>query len=271
MYSFKQLRALLLALSVTRPSRRQIVFRWLWVILGYVVAISFALAQVFTTSHDWPISWNDIARRDLVARSFLLSSYVALVTGFYLVAAIKFGLDTVNIRIERSSSEVARTLRDAARIRDPRIAPAAHVDPPSMGTALEDTGSISGMTLVVATRAPLARPLALVLLGIALSAPFLLFGVFFASTISQSFATSVYYDADYAPNASDVYTVVRFIGLFVMLSALALMFAWRSWNSWRAKGRGATVRTDAEGPIIRGPETLWRGRFIPWRNVESLV
>lgn len=81
MYSFKQLRALLLALSVTRPSRRQIVFRWLWVILGYVVAISFALAQVFTTSHDWPISWNDIARRDLVARSFLLSSYVALVTG----------------------------------------------------------------------------------------------------------------------------------------------------------------------------------------------
>lgn len=271
MYDFRKLRALLLALLVTQPSRRQLVFRWLWVVLGYAAAIGFALAQAFTTPHDWPISWNDIARHDVVARSFLLSSYVALATGFYMVVAIKAGVDTVSMRTERSPSEVARTMRDAARARDPHVAPVSQVDLPTVGAASEDTGSISGRMLVLATPAPLTGSLSLVLVGIVLSGLSLLFGALFASTIPQSFVTGAYYDAEYAPNASDVYTTVRFIGIFVMLSALALMFAWRSWNRWRAKGRGATVITNTEGLTIRGPATRWRERFIPWRRVESLA
>ena len=58
---FRRLRALLQALSVTAPSQRKVYLRWLWVLLGYAAVICVALAEIFKTSHDWPITWRDVA------------------------------------------------------------------------------------------------------------------------------------------------------------------------------------------------------------------
>lgn len=266
MYKFTRLRALLLALSVTQLSWRRLCLRWLWTILRLMFAAGFITAIILRTPQDAPITWQDITAHDAAARSFLILSCMSLATGFYLViAAAQF----VKLSFARVSPppDTASTLRQAARARDSQAAPIV-MEQQSQNAFADDAYALKDSSFVVAVPELLTRPMWAVIAAFVGSALALAAADFLAS-LSISIIPQSVYDPNFDPSMGLTYSDWSEVGIFLMLGVLAFMSAWRSWNSWR--GRGAYVEVSAGGLIVRGPETLWRRRFIPWRDAQSLA
>ena len=149
MYKFRRLRALLKSLSVTQLSERQQLLRWLRVVLGYAVYVAAALAVIFRTPHDWPITWHDVIAHDEIARSFLLSCYLAFVSGYSMLYVVLAGARLSSKRM-LPLPDLAPALLKAARERDPRIVRVAQEERPQPGGA-DEASAISNTTLKVAS------------------------------------------------------------------------------------------------------------------------
>lgn len=266
MYKFERLRALLRMLSVAPPSRVRVVMRWLWVAVGYAAAILFALAAIFKTSHDWPVTWHDVTSLDEVARSFLLLCYMGLASGAYTVQSFSYLLRHSAARIA-PPREIGPALRHAAQMRDARIVTVVEPAAPAQSDAAGGD-SREPDTFTVAAPELLGRPLALALLmfaagllALAFASMFFWLGGFDLSPVSDGFISFDSY----------VFTQMRYISLFSVVAVLAFVAAGRLVVSWQARVRGARVTASAEGLTVRDHLTLWRPRFIPWRDVVSLV
>ncbi len=269
MYKFARLRALLWSLSVTPASRSKALMRWALKVLGPAVSICFALALVFKTSHDWPITWHDIAARDEVARSFLLSSFVWLMYGLYFVTALSFGSRGASARLLPPPA-IGPALRNALRDRDSRVGKVEQIEPPMQESAAEGVTVPPISTLTVPAPELLTRPLALAFAVFAAGMLALAFASFFL-WMGLSMLNAPSDMADGGIGAEFIYTSLRFVGIFAPLALWALVSAWRFWIRWLAKVWGAEVAIIAEGLTIRDQATLWRRRFIAWRDVTSLA
>lgn len=273
MYKFARLRALLWSLAVRAPSRRKTLARWAFMSLGGgAVTVCFTLALIFRTPHDWPVAWSDIATGDEQARSFLLSSFVSLMSGLYFVSALTFGYRASTARLLPLPA-VAPALRAALRARDPRIVRVEQIERPAHEHGSEGASAPPVSTLTVPSPEPLTRPLWLALamfaaamLALAFTAYFLWAGLWVGLSMFDGPS-----GGDSAPGASRVFTMLRFAGMVAPLALVALGSAWRLWIGWRARVRGALVELNAEGLAIQDQMTGWRRRFILWGDVVSLA
>lgn len=243
--------------------------RAVWTILGFGVSICFALALVFSTSHNWPITWQDVAARDEVARSFLLSGFVSLMSGLFAVSVVTYTATRASARMLPPPS-IALALRKAVSARDPRVVSIEQVEHPAQGSAAEEANALTTSTFWVAAPELLTRPLALAvvvfaagLIPLAITSNFLAFGISGLSDPPNPYG---------GPSPAEQLSILLlFVGIFAPLALWALVSAWRFWIRWRAKVRGAEVAASAEGLTIRDQETLWRKRLIPWSEVVSLA
>ncbi len=269
MYKFARLRALLWSLSVTPTPRSKALIRWAVRIFGFALTICFALALLFRTSHDWPITWQDISMRDEVARSFLLSCFVWLTSGITIMTAILLGIGGGASRIKPPPA-IASALRKAMRDRDSRIAAAEQIEAPASESTTNAANPSLTSRVRVATPELMTRPLALALV------------VFAAGMLAVAFVGSTLWfgammlgeppdTSDSISGAEMIYSLLREVGMFAPLALWALHSAWRLWVQWLAGVRGATVTLSADGLTVRDQATLWRRRFIPWRSVVSLA
>ncbi len=243
--------------------------RWALRILGPAVSICFALALIFRTSRDWPITWHDVAARDEIARSFLLSSFMWLAFGLYMVTALSFVLRGASARMLPPPA-IGPALRKAMRARDPRVVTVEQIERPVQESAAEGASVLPVSMLTVAAPELLTRPFVLALavfatgmLALAFTSLLLWFGLSMLNEPSDV--------ADVGSGAEIVYTFLWLAGTFAPLALLALVSAWRFWIRWRARVRGADVAISAEGLTIRDQATLWRRRLVPWCDVTSLA
>ncbi|HET9111537.1 MAG TPA: hypothetical protein VFN78_11985 [Ktedonobacterales bacterium] len=267
MYKFRRLRALLQALTVTKPGRPELVIRWSFIFLAYLVTLCFVLFQLLKTSHDWPVRWQDVSALDATGRSFLIGSYAALMTGVYSAAAMIYALKGASSRIVPPPA-LAEALRRAARDRAPRlgaVVQAALPDQTAPGAATEETGDVPEASLVVVTPELLTRPLPLV------------FAVTASGIVSLALIAGLasFLPVEFAPQqilgATGVYLDLRFIGVLAGLGAFAFAFAWRMWHGRRVASRGIEVTSEADGLTVRVSGARKRQRFISWRDAQSLV
>lgn len=265
MYKFRRLRALLQTLSVTTKSRRQPLLRWLWVGLGYAVAIGVALAEIFKTSHDWPVTWHDVLLRDEVARSFVLSAFVAFVSGCYMLMWL-LSSGRLATRQMLPLPALAPALRQAARDCDTRVVSTAQPERPAQEYASD--AALAATSVVVATPQLLTSSgwLAIGVFSAGM-VPLAMVAMFLQSIVSTGFAPQ----PGLVGGASVVYTMLRLAGVFAPLVVIAFVYAGRYWVGWRAKVRGAHVTVSAQGLTIRDYATRWRRRYVAWRDVVSFV
>ena len=247
--------------------------RWAPRILGLAVSVCFALALFFRTPHDWPISWHDIAARDEIARSFLLSSFVWLMYGLYFVTALSFGSQGASARLLPPPG-IAPALRNALRDRDPRIVKVEQIERPMRESAAEGASAPPVSSLTVSTPELQTRPLALTLAVFAagmLALAFASFFLWFGLWAGLSTANTPSDIAGSPSGAETIYRSLQFGGMFAPLALWALVSARRFWIRWLARIWGAEVAISAEGLTSRDQATLWRRRFIPWSDVTSLA
>lgn len=267
MYKFRRLRALLKSLSVTQLSERQQLLRWLRVVLGYAVYVAAALAVIFRTPHDWPITWHDVIAHDEIARSFLLSCYLAFVSGYSTLYVVLAGARLSSKRM-LPLPDLAPALLKAARERDPRIVRVAQEERPQPGGA-DEASAISNTTLKVASPEALTGSLWMTL------------GLFAVGLIPLAFSVIVLWSVVAAwsflatpePNAqaAGIYAIVRVTGIFAPLVVMGFLAVQRSWTAWRTRMHGAIVEIGAEGMTVRDYQTHWRRRFMRWSDVVSLL
>jgi hypothetical protein len=261
----ERLRGLLEGLSAARPSGRQLLLRWLWTILQGAVAASFLVAMSYAhaPSYNQTITWQDIRTFDGPGRALLSLSYTGLVAGLYIAASFAYlmtGLARAGV-IARlwPPPTMAPTLRQAIRARDSRIAPVAPVEEP-LDLGLSGAGARPDSQLIVSPPEPLTSSLRYGIAALAGGVILLLLAAYSVLAFPSHFD---------APIPDD--TSLSLTGVFLTVSALTIRFAWRTWNSWRGRGRGVAVTPGAEGLTVRGPQTLYGRRFIPWRNARSLT
>lgn len=263
MYRFDRLLVLLRALSVARPSRRQLVLRWLWMLLQCLPIGVFVVALARGAPYDQPASWRDIFSFDASGRAFFISAYVSLAAGFYTAAS--FGdagaamVTTLRARIGPPPG-MALALRQAMRVRDSRVAPLTGIELPAPAATSGDAGAFLGPTLVVSAPETLLRLVLWDVMALVGGALALWGAVYFASDLLARLD-------DMSPD----YLSLWLAGVLVMMSASAFTFVWRSWAYWQGRTLGVEVTPSAEGLTIRGPETLWSPRFIRWDAARSLA
>ncbi|HEY7976113.1 MAG TPA: hypothetical protein VID72_12270 [Ktedonobacterales bacterium] len=265
MYKFRRLRALIQMLSVTTMTRRRVFLRWLWVVLGYAVAISVALADIFRTSHDWPITWHDMLLLDKAARSFLLASFIAFVSGYYMLTWMLFSSRLATKQM-LPSPDMAHALRKAAQNRDARIVTVVQLEQSPSGDASDS--ALAPTSVHVASPQLLTRSVWLAIAVCAAGLIPLTFIIFLFWSITWAFASQT---PDPAGGATFIYTMLRFAGMFAPLLVIAFVNTRRYWIGWRTRVRAADVTISALGLTIRDCATLWRRRFIAWDDAVSFV
>ncbi len=277
MYKLTRMRSLLLALLVTRPSGRLLIVRWLWTLLQCILAGGFVAALVLRTPSSRVFTWQDIHALDGTARGFLMTSYLSLAAGCYLVASaanVVRGLYLGGNAKRLPPSDMAPVLRRAVRTRDPRIAPIAQGEQPVQEAEPGDPNLfMDASSLVVSTPEPLTRPLVIVIVSLAGSIISMLVTIWMValavSAIPRQSAIP-----PFSPDLPDdffVYTFLWIAGVFVTTSTLIFAFFCRTRNKWKARSRGVEVKATSEGLTIRGPQTHWRPRCIAWRKVRWLA
>ena len=267
MYKFKRLRALLTSLSATRPSEQQQFLQWLRVVLGYAVYVGAALAVLFRTPHDWPITWQDVIVHDEIARSFLLSCYLAFVSGYSMLYVVLAGVRLSSKRM-LPLPDLAPALLKATRERDPRIVRVAQEERPQPGGA-DEASALSNTTLKVASPEVLAGSLWMTLGLFAVGLIPLAFPVIILWSVVAAWSSL----ATPEPNAqaAGIYFIVRVTGIIAPLVVMGFLAVQRSWTLWRTRVHGAVVEIGAEGMAVRDYQTHWRRRFILWSDVVSLL
>jgi hypothetical protein len=268
-YKFKRLGALLTSLSITPLTSHQPFLRWLRVILGYAAYIVAALAVIFRTPHDWPITWHDVVALDEIARSFLLSCYLAFVSGYSTLYVVLSGVRLSSKRM-LPLPDLAPALLKATRERDPRIVRVAREEQAgSKDSATDEVNTLAATTLKVASPEPLTGSLWMVIGIFAVSlVPLSFFVVFLWFVVATGLSQMT---SGTGSGAAGIYLMIRITGMFAPLVALALLAARGAWTAWRARVRGAVVEINAEGMSVRDQHTHWRQRFIRWSDVVSVL
>jgi hypothetical protein len=188
--------------------------------------------------------------------------------GVYTVTSIAY-ISTRNSARMLPPREIGPALRKAAQDRDARVVTVAVAPQPTRGADVAGADTLAAASFSVASPELLGKPLALALLTFAASLLALAICIMLVSLeLGVYFAPT----ADGPPSsASDIASILWVPSIFLTLAGFAFVGSWRLGVSWQTRIRGARVTLSAEGLAVRDHATLWRPRFIPWREVVSIV